>query len=270
MIGTVVLQLTAFLQVIPSWLPTVAICIGVYMMLVGMSNHYLKSYVGHVPQYTSVLGGIVVISLSTSIASATYVSVIKQDMVLLFVFFSFVSGRMIQGAIAARIIQKVHTFFFGASDGDGSDGLFGKLKDSASKAWSFVWSKIKDRILILIVTVIIVSQTTLSIFAVYAFGDGQVVRAIERFWIGFFFLTVAGITFDFRYFAHRISWTAALGLVIATAGSFLYSPVGFSNLTSVLGPYLENPVPDWMRLPLGAFGFLAGVVFWAIFYRKHG
>ncbi|KAA9400665.1 hypothetical protein Har1131_18430 [Haloarcula sp. CBA1131] len=270
MIRPVVLQVTAFLEVLPSWLPTVAICTGVYMMLVGMSNHYLESYVGHVPQYTSVLGSIIVISLSTSIAGATYVSVIKQEMVLLFVFFAFVSGRMIQGAITARIIQKVYGFFFGLSGEDSSDSLGGTLKDSASKVWWFVWSKIKDRILIITVSMIIVSQTTLSIFAVYAFGDGQLIRAIRRFWIGFFFLTVAGITFDFRYFAHRISWTAALGLVIATAGSFLYSPAGFSNLTSVLGPYLENPVPDWMRLPLGAFGFLAGFVFWAIFYRKHG
>jgi hypothetical protein len=268
--GPIVLQLTAFLEVIPSWLPTAAICTGVYMMLIGMSNHYLKSYVGHVPQYTTVLGGIMVICLSTSIAGATYVSVIKQDMVLLFVFFCFVSGRMIQGAIAARIYQKVHDFFFGSSDGEDNDSLIGKLKNSASKVPAFVWSKLKDRLLIVTVSLIIISHTALNIFAVYAWGSGQVVQAIERFWIGFFFLTVAGITFDFRYFAHRISWTAALGLVIATAGAFLYSPVGFSNLTSVLGPYLENPVPDWMRLPLGAFGFLAGVVLWAIFYRRHG
>jgi hypothetical protein len=57
-------------------------------------------------------------------------------------------------------------------------------------------------------------------------------------------------------------------MVLATSGAFLYSPVGFSTFTAALAPYLNNPIPDWMRWPLGVAGFVFGIIFWAIFYSK--
>jgi hypothetical protein len=260
MIGFIALQVSSFLEVVPAWLPVVTISGGICLLFAGMSNEYLSYYVGHWSAYKPQIGFLLTVALTGSIVGATYVTVIQADLVLLFVFFTFISGQLIQGAVAARIIQKVLDALT-RSEGETEGGLL-------SRWIGYVVNKVKDRLIIIAVTGIISTHTTLSILAVFVIGDGRMLEAIERFWTGFLLLTIAGLSFDFRYFAHRLSWTVALGLVVAASGAFLYSPVGFSNLTAGLAPYLDNPVPDWMRLPLGAFGFFAGVMFWAIFYVK--
>lgn len=262
MFPSVPLQITSFLEVIPVWLPPVAITTGFFLISIGMTTEYFEGMFGHWDSYSPPFAFIGVVCLTSSIASAMYVSIRNQDMTLLFVLFTFMSGRIIQGAIAARIMQKVAEFFFSDS-GSSNTGLISKLYD-------YVKTKVRERVVLFVTISIILLHTSLSIAAVYVIGSGSTIEAIERFWIGFFFLTIAGMVFDFRHFAHRIPWTAAIGLIIATTGAFLYSPVGFSTFVGALAPYLENPIPDWMRLPLGAVGFLFGVLIWAVFYTKEG
>lgn len=253
------LQLSSFLEVIPAWLPPATISGGFLILFTGMSREYYKRSFGHWRSYSPQFVAVSVVCLTLSIAGALYVTIQQNDLVLLFVFFTFLSGRIIQGAIAARIIQKILDFFFAESNSS---------KSLPARAYEYIKNKIRERAILLFSTGIITVYTTLSIVAVYTIGNGETIEAIERFWVGFFFLTITGLVFDFRHFAHRISWTAAIGLVIATTGAFLYSPAGFSSFTVALAPYLENPVPDWMRLPLGAAGSLFGVMLWAIFYTK--
>lgn len=258
----ILLQITSFLKVIPVWLPPVAIASGFLLVSIGMGAEYFERLFGHWSSYSPPFAFFGVVCLTGSIASAMYVSINRQNLTLLFVFFTFMSGRIIQGAIAARIIQKIAKLLFSDSDVSGS-GL-------VSKVYHYIIKKLKQRAIVFVTTFIIIAHTSLSISAVYVIGTGNAVEAIERFWMGFFFLTISGMVFDFRHFAHRISWTAAIGLIIAITGAFLYNPVNFSAYASVLGPYLENPVPEWIRLPLGAVGFLFGVLIWAVFYTKEG
>ncbi|SDM14315.1 hypothetical protein SAMN04487949_1018 [Halogranum gelatinilyticum] len=274
MIGHGPLQLATFLEVLPAWLPVVTISLGICLLLTGMSNQYLSSYIGHWPAYNGLVGVVLTGSITGSVAGATYLTIVRSDLLLLFVFFTFVSGQLIQGAVAARVIEKIVTVLSeiskavsGEAGGPGQHGS-ATVRHYLTLGVEYLVGKMKDRLLIFLVTGVISAYTTLTIVAVFVVGDGHVLEAIERFWTGFLLLTIAGVAFDFRYFAHRVSYTAALGLVIAASGAFLYSPVGFSNLTGALAPYLENPIPDWMRLPLGAFGFFAGVVLWSFFYMK--
>jgi hypothetical protein len=253
------LQLSSFLEVIPAWLPPVTISGGFIILLTGVGKEYFKRIFNHWRMLSPQFIGISVVCFSLSTAAAAYITIQQHELTLLFVFFTFMSGRVIQGAIAARIIQKVLDFFFSESSSS---------KSLLVKSYEYIKSKIRERAILLFSTGIITVYTILSIVAVYTIGNGETIEAIERFWVGFFFLTITGLVFDFRHFAHRISWTAAIGLVIATTGAFLYSPAGFSSFTVALAPYLENPVPDWMRLPLGAAGSLFGVMLWAIFYTK--
>lgn len=251
-------QLTAFLEVLPAWLPPVAIGGGFVLLAVGVGREYVRGVFGDWSTYSPVFAAVSVGCLGVSTAGAVYVTVRTADLVLLFVFFTFVAGRVIQGAIAAKIVQKLLDFLvFDSGSGDGR---------YLRRAVAYVVSKLEDRLVIGVATGVITTVTALSILGVYLVGSGETIEAVRRFWIGFFFLTVATLVFDFRYFAHRISWLPAFGLVLATAGAFLYSPAGFSSFTSVLAPYLENPLPDWTRLPLGVAGFVLGVVLWAVFY----
>ncbi|WP_148709179.1 hypothetical protein [Haloarcula quadrata] len=258
------LQVASFLEVVPAWLPVVTVSLGVCLLLFGMGEQYIGAHIGHWKAYTERTGALLAGSLTGSIAGATYLTIRQAELTLLFIFFTFISGQLIQGAVAARIIQKIIDFFKPSDGGEGSD------QSLLARGYAFAKAKIKDRLIIVAVTSVLSTYMTLSILSVFVLGSGEPLEAIERFWTGVLLLTIAGIAFDFRYFSHRLSWPAALGLVVATSGAFLYSPVGFSNVTTALAPYLDNPLPDWMRLPLRAFGFFAGVVFWALFYIKEG
>jgi hypothetical protein len=254
------LQLSAFLEVIPGWLPPATVATGFFLLTVGMTREYMQGLLGDWESYSSTLVVVSVVSLASATAGAVYVTLIRFDLILLFVLFTFISGRIVQGAITARIIQKLLDFFVFDSGDSGND------KGYLRAAGEYLWSKLRDRLIIMTATIILTTTTAVSILDVYYAGSGETVEAVRRFWIGLFFLTLAGLIFDFRYFAHRVSWLPAFGLVVATAGAFLYSPAGFSSFTTVLAPYLDNPIPDWMRLPLGALGFVFGVIIWAIFY----
>jgi len=258
------LQVASFLEVVPAWLPVITVSLGVCLLLFGMGERYIAAHLSHWKAYTERTGVLLAGSLTGSISGATYLTVRQSELTLLFIFFTFISGQLIQGAVAARIIQKIIDFFRPTDAGRDSDRSF------LSRGYAFVKGKIKDRLIIVAATGVLSIYMVLSILSVFVLGSGEPLEAIERFWTGFLLLTIASLVFDFRYFAHRLSWPAALGLVIAASGAFLYSPVGFSSVTTALAPYLDNPLPDWMRLPLGAFGFFAGVVFWAIFYLKDG
>lgn len=253
------LQLSSFLEVIPAWLPPATISGGFLLLLSGMGKEYYKRFFTHWRSYSPQFAAVSVVCMTLSIAGALYVTVLQNELVLLFVLFTFISGRIIQGAVAARLLQKVLDFFLTSSND--SEPLFIKI-------YNYIKNNIKQRLILVLSTTIIITHTTLSIFAVYTIGSGETIEAIERFWVGFFFVTITGLVFDFRHFAHRITWTASIGLIIATTGAFLYSPAGFSTFTAALAPYLSNPIPDWMRLPLGAAGFLFGVILWAVYYTK--
>jgi hypothetical protein len=264
MIVHFLLQVASFLEVVPAWLPVLTVSLGICLLLFGMSEQYFAAHLGHWKAYTRRNGILLSGSLTSSVAGATYLTIRQAEMTLLFIFFTFISGQLIQGAVTARVIQKISDFL------KSPDSALKKGQGTLSRAYRFVKMKIRDRLIIFLVTFVLTTHTVLSILSVFILGSGEPLEAIKRFWTGFLLLTVAGLTFDFRYFSHRLSWPAALGLVIAASGAFIYSPVGFSNVTTALAPYLNNPLPDWMRLPLGAFGFFAGVVFWAIFYLKEG
>jgi hypothetical protein len=256
------LQVASFLEVVPAWLPVVTVSLGVCLLLFGIAEQYIGAHIGHWRAYTERNGILLASSLTGSIAGATYITIRQSELTLLFIFFTFISGQLIQGAVAARVIQKIIDFFRPTDGGNDSD------QSLLARGYALIKSKIKDRLIIVAVTGVLLTYMTLSILSVFLLGSGEPLEAIERFWTGFLLLTITGLAFDFRYFAHRLSWPAALGLVVSASGAFLYSPVGFSSVTTALAPYLDNPLPDWMRLPLGAFGFFAGVVFWAIFYLK--
>lgn len=262
------LQLNSFLEVIPAWLPVVTTSIGICLLFLGMSHHYLSVYFSHWPAYNEQVGVMVAGCFTASVLFGTYLTIIKSDLALLFIFFTFISGRLIQGAVAARIIQKILDAISNGSSRGAPRGLLQWLYYNVSNIFDYLVRMFKDRLIIFIATGVISTYTFLSIAAVFVIGDGDIFKAIKRFWVGFLLLTIAGLSFDFRHFSHRLPTAAALGLVIATSGAFLYSPVGFSNLTVALSPYISNPIPDWMRLPLGAFGFFMGTLFWSIFYIK--
>jgi len=276
MTALIPLQVTSFLEVVPPWLPPVAIATGHILLLVGMGSQFFDGKLGHWSAYSSAIGRLCAILLTASVAIASYITVLGEDLVLSFAFLTFMSGRFIQGAITLRFVQKILDFVNEQFTEDAAfrkrtqTDIVAKSRNLVGSGVEFVGSKIRDYIVILAATGLITTHTSLSIVSVYVFGDGSTLEAVERFWTGFFILTTVGLAFDFRHFAHRLSWVAAFGMVIATAGAFLYSPVGFSTLTAGLAPYLDNPVPDWMRWPLGAAGFLFGALFWMIFYSRKG
>jgi hypothetical protein len=242
--------------------------------MIGMVTQYLDGKMGHWPVYSPTIGRLSAVLLTVSIAIASYITVLREDLVLLFAFLIFMSGRFIQGAISLRLVQKVLDFFENAISDDSPNkrgdqtGVVGQSMRLIRNSAAFLKSKAADYIVIFTATTFITTLTTLSIVSVYVFEGGSTIEAVERFWTGFFLLTTVGLAFDFRHFAHRLSSVAAFGMVIATAGAFLYSPVGFSDLTTGFAPYLDNPVPDWLRWPLGSAGFLFGMLFWMIFYSK--
>lgn len=252
------IQLSSVLRVLPSWLPTVTIAIGFVLLSIGTLRQYLDGLFPHADRRASPFLLVSTVCLSTGTAGATYLTIRRHELTVLFVFFVFFSGRIVQGAVAARQIQVVIEFLLAGTRSGGPTvvrDLYRRVVD-----------KLKRRLLLLLVTGIITCYTLVSVAAVYVVGAGDPTAVIERLWIGFFFLMIAGLVFDFRYFAPRISWTAAVGLIIAIAGAFLYSPVGFSPILGSLSPYLTSPVPDWMRSPLGLVGFLVGVFLWAGFF----
>jgi hypothetical protein len=227
----------------------------------------------HWPEYTPVIGRLSATALAGSVAGAAYVTLQQADLILLFAFLIFMSGRFIQGAITVRLFQKIVDFIqentsYGSSSNPRKNASQTDVIDVIKRGASYIGSKFRDYVVILLATGTITIHTTMSIAAVYLLGSGSTIEAIERFWTGFFLLTAVGLAFDFRHFAHRLSWIAAFGMVLATSGAFLYSPVGFSTFTAALAPYLNNPIPDWMRWPLGVAGFVFGIIFWAIFYSK--
>lgn len=254
------LQISTLFEVIPTWLPPVAIAIGFALVSVGMGRRYLEATLGYRNEYPSRAGLLLILCLTLSVGEAVYMTIQRQELLLMFVYFIFISGKIVQGAITTYLLQKVLDFFFSSSSVSESGYVI--------TVWRYIKTKLKERFILFLATGTITIHTSMSIVAVYAIGSGETIDAIERFWIGFFFLTVIGMIFDFRHFAHRISWTAALGLIIAVTGAFLFNPAGFSSLTVVLAPYLQNPIPDWMRWPLGAIGFFFGVLLWAVFYWK--
>lgn len=258
------LQLTAALEVIPAWLPTVAVAGGIYLLLVGLFDRLLANALDGWRTYSRPFGFAAAALFAASIAGATYVTVVRRDLVLLFVLFVFTCGRCIQGAITARIVQRVLEFVL---DGEGSDGGT-SLLSLARQGVEYLLSRLLDRAKLFAAVGVITVYTGLSMVGVFLVGDGGVAEALERFWVGLFFLTLARLAFDARYFAHRLSRTATVGLIVATAGAFLYSPVSAAGLASTLSPYLENPVPDWTTYPLGVVGFLFGLFFWAVFYVR--
>ncbi|WP_323677556.1 hypothetical protein [Halorubellus sp. PRR65] len=262
------LQLTSFLNLIPAWLPTATLSAGTVLVLFGLTRRYVTSADGplsSLPYH----GYPLIITVTLSVAAATYTVIQRFDMTLLFVVQIFFTGRLIQGALTARIIGKVI---------DAIEEIHASLTTSTTKlhsqslperAYSYILTKLKDRLTIIIATGIISTYTTISVLAVFLIGDGVISTAIKRFWIGYFFLITAGLVFDFRHFAHRLPLLAGVGLIIAIVGAFLYQPVSFSAYLTQLGPYLETPIPDWARYPISAIGFLCGFLFWALFYNQH-
>lgn len=255
------IQLSAALEVIPPWLPTGAVAVGFTLLLVGLFDRLLAGTLGGWRTYSRPFALAATALFAASVAGATYVTVLRRDLTLVFALFVFVCGRCVQGAVAARIIQKVLDFFLTGSDGSTGDRLWVQALD-------YLVARLRSKAKIAAAVGGITAYTALSVLAVFVLGDGGVTEAITRFWIGFFFVTLARLAFDARYFAHRVSWTASVGLVVATAGAFLYSPLGTSGPIAALAPFLENPVPDWTRRPLGAVGFLFGVGFWCVFYVR--
>ncbi|WP_167837489.1 hypothetical protein [Halosimplex halophilum] len=267
-----VLQLAAWVDVIPGWVPPVTIAVGFCLISLAMGKQYFEGLFDGLSTQAPVFTMFFVTCLTVSIGGATYVTIQQEEFLLMFVFFLFVSGRMVQGAIAARIIQKVLDFFipiFSSGGGD-TDLSLSALIAVLKRAQSYIWSKLRTRLIIFVVTGLISFQTALSIAAVYVIGSGETADAVRRFWAGVFFLLISGMVFDFRYFAHKISWTATIGLILTVTGAFLYNPLEFSAYTGLIAPYLENPLPDWLRWPLGIIGFIAGVFMWAGFYLKEG
>lgn len=254
-----ILQLSSVLEVIPGWLPSLTIAAGFSLLSIGMAERYLHGYFGHWEEYSRPLVLFASGCLAASVAGATYVTIRTHDLDLLFVLFIFAGGRFVQGAISARLLQRILNWLFVGTSSS---------KNWLRRAYEYVASKLRERLVVLLATGLVTTYTFLSIAAVFVLGSGAPTEAIERFWIGTYFLVVIGLVYDFRHFAHRISWTAAIGLLVATAGAVLYSPVGFSSFTDVIAPYLDTPIADWMRWPLGAIGFLFGVVFWGLFYVK--
>lgn len=264
----VALQLSSFLTVLPSWLPTAAICVGVSLLLFGITTRYIES--GRVTAGRSApYGGYpMVLSITLCVAFATYVTLLKNDLVLLFVITIFFTGRIIQGAITARIIQKVldavaevRKWARGSRSGPHTSSV-------RTRVVTYVIEKLKERLMIMIASATIAGYTALSVLAVFTLGDGTVKTAIQRFWVGYFLLVVAGLVFDFRHFSHRLPWIGSIGIILAVTGAFMYDPISFSSYIKQLGPYLETPIPDWSRYPISAMGFLFGVLFWGIFYRQ--
>jgi hypothetical protein len=254
-------QLSAALDVLPRWLPTVAVAAGFSLLLIGLFDRLLAGLIGERRTYSRRVGFAAAVSFAASVAGATYVTIVRRDLVLLFALFVFVCGRCVQGAVTARIVQKVLDFVLTDSDGVSDAPL-------RVRAIDYLASRLRSKAKIVVAVGIIVSYTGLSIAGVFLVGNGNLTEAIRRLWVGIFFVTLAQLSFDARHFAHRVSWTATLGLVVATAGAFLYNPLGTSGVVSALAPYLESPIPEWTRRPLGAVGFLFGVFFWCVFYVR--
>ncbi|WP_152042100.1 hypothetical protein [Salinigranum salinum] len=252
-------QISAFIEVLPPWLPPVAMAAGFFLLLVGLIDEILYGYFGHWAEYNRPVMLAVSVFFTVSIGGAGYQTIHAQQLTLLFALMTFIGGRLIQGAVAAQLGQKLINSVLSGSSGSGR---------TVNQIVGHIVSSIRQRAILLLVSGTIVVYTGASITVVVLFNTGGTRAVVERFWLGMFFLTMAELAYDFRNFAHRISWIAAIGLMIATAGAFLHSPAGFSNLTVVLTPYLSNPIPDWMRLPLGTIGFVCGVVLWATFYIR--
>ncbi|WP_436909453.1 hypothetical protein [Halosimplex marinum] len=259
------LQLAAALEVIPPWLPTAAVAGGFLLLLAGLFDRLLANALGGWRSYSRPFGFAAAALFAASVAGATYVTVVRRELALLFALSVFVCGRCVQGAITARIVQKVLGFVL---DGSGEGGRGDSVAALLRSGVDYLVSRLLDKAKLFAAVGVIAAYTASSMVAVFVVGDGSVAEALERFWIGVFFLTLAGVSFDARYFAHRVSWTATLGLVVATTGAVLYSPAGTSGLVATLSPYLQNPVPDWTKYPLGAVGFLFGVSFWSFFYVR--
>lgn len=255
----ILLQLTSFLEVIPAWLPPLVISIGFILLCFGMGRQYWNKIFTHQPALSGIYSAVSVACLTFGIAGAMFTRILEEDLALLFVLFTFISGRIVQGAISARIIQKIINLFL--TETRSSNPIF-------LRVLHYIWDKFKKRIVMMLVTSFILLYTTLSIAAVYLLNSGSHFEAIERFWIGVIYLTISGLVYDARHYAHRTSWIPALGLIVITTGSLLYNPAGLSSFTEAMTPFLQNPIPEWMRLPLGAFGFLIGVLIWALFYTN--
>lgn len=255
------IQLSTLLDVIPRWLPTAAVAAGFSLLLIGLFDRLLVGTLGERRTYSRPLGFTAAAAFAAGVAGATYVTVVRRDLVLLFALFVFACGRCVQGAVTARVIQKLLDFFLTGSE-EGSDAPL------HARGIDYLASKLRSKAKIVVAVGIIVSSTALSIAGVFLVGNGNLTEAIRRLWVGIFFVTLAQLSFDARHFAHRVSWTATLGLVVATAGAFLYNPLGTSGVVSALAPYLESPIPEWTRRPLGAVGFLFGILFWCVFYVR--
>ena len=190
------IQLASFLEVVPAWLPVATVSLGVCLLLFGMGEQYIAAHLSHWKAYTERTGVLLAGSLTGSIAGATYLTVRQAELTLLFILFTFISGQLIQGAVAARIIQKIIDFFGPNDLGRNSD------RSLLSQGYEFIIGKIKDRLIIVAVTSVLSTHMTLSILSVFVLGSGEPLEAIERFWTGFLLLTIAALAFDFRYFAH--------------------------------------------------------------------
>lgn len=261
-------QIASVLSVLPSWLPTAAICTGICLLLFGITNRYIELGRGPAGRSASYGGYPMILSITLCVAGATYVTLLQNDLVLLFVITVFFSGRIIQGAITARIIQKIMDVVAEVrARARGSQSGF-QTASVRSRVVSYVIQKLKDRLTIMIASSTIAGYTALSVLAVFILDDGTVETAIRRFWVGYFLLVVAGLVFDFRYFSHRLPWVGNIGVILAVTGAFMYDPISFSAYIAELGPYIQTPIPDWSRYPISAIGFLFGVLFWGIFYRQ--
>lgn len=272
-----VFQLTSWLDVIPEWFPPTIIALGFTLLTLAIGIQYFGGIFNY--NQSRFFAFFAVTCMTASIGGAMYVTFQNDRYLLMFVYSLFISGRMVQGAIAARIFQKILDFFLPIIYGNSTSGNDGQTKLSQLVSWAkvsrlvswakeYIWNKIKHHLLLITITGIISLQTILSIVAVYTIGSGETIEAVERLWIGIFFLIIIGMIYDFRHFSHRISWPATIGLILAITGALLYNPIELSTYTNFVAPYVETPIPDWARWPVGTIGFLFGIIVWAIVYAK--
>lgn len=243
----------------PPWLATVAVGTGLAFIFIGVSLRYLRIHTADYGNYSHQRSIVIATTVALAISGATYVSVVRHDLTLLFTLMIYLSGRLIQGALAARIVQRV----LQAVEGSRQEPITASL-------YQYIYTTIRDRLIFFSASCVIITATGMSIILALTSESIGTDAAIRSFWIGFFFLVVVGLMFDFRHFEHRMPRPVALGMVLAISGALLYDPVNFSSITAFASPYLSTPIPDWARAPIGWFGFFAGLGIWALYYtREH-
>lgn len=251
------LQLESFLPPRPALLPPLAILVGFLLMIIGMTRSLLRRMIPEPTQAIRHEMYLIAGLFGIGIVGTAIPVFHRLNMWWFFALYLFVLGRVIEGAITIRFLQKVMYFFAERS-------LPGGLR---SKLWRFVLGGL-----------LIAIMTGAILWEIFSNpSEESISEILFIFTWGVFYLALLGVIYELKPVVANLATSPSASLLITTGlvlmigGTTIYDFLPLISTVQIPSPHLQDPTGAWFAHSIGQIGYVLGAILAVIlFIRTRG